>query len=165
MNTETNTHNNIMNCDVILTFDKMYDDETQAHLNFEIEVQETDTDLRKFIINKLFKKIAEKFKVKRFVNEKEWLATVSTCCDWHVYECVTGNDDLTELGIGKWNFAECDKHKLNSTTLTYELKHKYCFGTYTDNSWLWDNIESDKGNWAYIEYLCVNSGVELETAQ
>ena len=68
MNTETNTHNNIMNCDVILTFDKMYDDETQAHLNFEIEVHETDTDLRKFIINKLFKKIAEKFKVKRIVN-------------------------------------------------------------------------------------------------
>ena len=162
----TTTMKNKMNCDVILTFDKMYDDETQAHFNFEIEVDETDTDLRKFITNKLFKKIAEKFKAKRFINEKEWLAIVSTCCDWDVYERVTGNNDLTELGNGKWNFAECDKRKLNSTALTYELKHKYCFGTYTDSSWFWDNIEdASKGNWAYIEYLYANCGIELGTAQ
>ena len=161
----TATTKNKMNCDVILTFDKMYDDEKQAHFNFEIEVKETDTDLHKFISKKLFKKIAEKFKAKRFVNEKEWLATVSTCCDWDVYERVTGNNDLTELRDGKWNFTECDMHKLNSSTLTYELKHKYCFGTYTDSSWFWDNVETSNGNYAYIKYIFANSGIMLETTQ
>ena len=160
----TATLKNKMNCDVILTFDKLYDDEKQAHFNFDIEVKKTDTDLRQFIATKLFKQIAKKFESKRFVNEKEWLAIVSTCCDWSVYKRVTGNDDLTELDGGKWNFSECDAHKLKSTTLTHELKHKYCFGTYTDSSWFWDNIETDKGNWAYIEYLHANSGIRLKAA-
>ena len=70
---------NKMNCDVILTFDKMYDDEKQARFNFDIEIKETDTDLRNFIVNQLFRQIAKKFEAKRFVNEKEWLAIVSTC--------------------------------------------------------------------------------------
>jgi len=30
---------------------------------------------------------------------------------------------------------------------------------------LWDNIGTDKGNWAYIEYLYANSGIELGAAQ
>ena len=87
------------------------------------------------------------------------------------YEQTYLNDDRksfkkTELGNGKWNFAECDKRKLNRTALTYELKHKYCFGTYTDSSWFWDNIEdASKGNWAYIEHLYANCGIELGAAQ
>jgi hypothetical protein len=159
MNTETNTHNNIMNCDVILTFDKMYDDETQAHLNFEIEVEAGDTNLREFVVNKLFLVVAEWFMSNEMGHKTDWLSIVSTSCDWGVYERVTGNYDKTERGSGKWNFAECDKYKLESKTLAYELKYKYCFGTYTDNSWFWDNIDQDsaKTNDAYLEYLCGNS--------
>jgi hypothetical protein len=162
----TATMKNKMNCDVILTFDKMYDDEKQARFNFDIEVKETDTDLRNFIVNQLFRQIAKKFEAKRFVNEKEWLAIVSTCCDWDVYKRVTGNNDSTELRNGKWNFAECNKRKLHSASTAYELKRKYCFGTYTDNSWFCDNVDNDSAtaNGAYLEYLCENSGITLGAA-
>jgi len=153
----TTATKNIMNCDVILTFDKLYDNDKQAYLNFDIEIEQADTDLCNFISAKLFKEIAKYFECKQFVFEKEWLATVSTSCDWEVYKQVTGNNDLTELDNGKWGFAECASHKLISDTLTYKIKYEYGFGTHTDSSWFWDNIDNGKGNTAYVKYLLANS--------
>ena len=55
-----------MNCDIILTFDKIYGGETQAFLNFDLEVRDSDTDLNEFILEKLFKMIDRKISSKNF---------------------------------------------------------------------------------------------------
>lgn len=149
-----------MNCDIILTFDKMYDGEKQALMNFDIDVSETDNDLRNFIVNKLFKVVDKKLKSKNSPFEKEWLSNVSTCCDWSVYKRITGNNDLSELCNGKWRFDECDEWKLNNSTSDYELKQKYHFGKNTNNSWYWGNIGKghDHTTLDYLIYLHKNSG-------
>lgn len=149
-----------MNCDVILTFDKIYYGGTQAFINFDLSVTEHDANLRHFISRRLFARIARQFAAKNFVYEKKWLATVSTCCDWSVYRKITGNARLIELGNGKWNFTECNKWVLISGSLTHEIKNKYGFGTSTDSSWFWNNQDDIKeANFRHFEYICRNSKI------
>lgn len=151
--------------DVILTFDKLYDDETQDGFEFHIEVSETDGDVRKFVTDKIMKEVANFIEDNGY--EKEWLARFSTCCNWDDYLDVTGNTDLTELGnemnFGKFNFAECEQAKLDESSLSYAIKQKYGFGKNTDSSWFWEN-RNGNGNDAYIKYLFANSGIHLEAA-
>lgn len=160
---ETNETLKKMKCSVICTFDKFdKDGETQEFLNIEVAITEEDKDLDSFIKNKLFKEIAKAIqKVKRDV---EWLASISTCCDWDVYEKITKNTDLTELGNGKWNFTECSKMKLRVGNFSWLMKQKYGFGTKCDSSWLWDNRnDRNKSIDAFLLYVHKNSGLEWNT--
>ena len=152
-----------MKCNVICTFDKFDEDyEKQVFYDFNLLVVKEDKNLEEFITNQLFKKIAEE--VKKDKRGVEWLATVSTSCWWGTYSKMTKNYDLTEVGNGKWGFAECSKMELKEGSLSWKLKQKYGFGTKCDSSWLWDNEnDSEKSMSAFLTYLHKNSGLEWRT--
>lgn len=160
---EINENLKKMKCSVICTFDKLDEyGEKQEFLNIEVAITEEDKDLDSFIQNKLFKEIAKAIQKDR--RGVEWLASISTNCDWDVYKKITNNTDLTELGNGKWGFAECSKMELRVGSFSWLLKQKYGFGTKCDSSWLWDNEnDRDKSMNAFLSYLHKNSGLELNT--
>lgn len=155
---------NEMYGDVILTFDKLYDDETEIGFEFHIEVSETDGDIRKFVTDKIMKEVANFIEDNGY--EKKWLSRIATYCEWGKYQEITGNTDLTELGnvfdFEKFNFAECEAVPLDESSLSYAIKQKYGFGKNTDCSWFWEN--RSRTSWvAYSKYLLANSGIKLET--
>ena len=153
-----------MKCNVICTFDKFDEDyEKQVFYDFFVLIEKGDKNLEEFITNVLFRKIAEE--VKKDKRGVEWLATVSTSCDWYTYSKMTKNDDLTELGNGKWDFAECSSYKLTEGSLGWKLKQKYGFGTKCDCSWFWENAnDRQKSLDAYLCYLLNNSRLDWVTS-
>ena len=124
-----------MDVNVILTFDNEDDlGKTQDIFNLRLPVNSRDKNAITFFHEKLFKRVINKCSV--IGRNPRDLIKISTCSNWDVFESVTGQDSLVNLGHScKWYFGK-ERNDLDPWELN--LIKQYGFGEDVDMSWVND---------------------------
>lgn len=152
--TETDQPSFNFKIEALLTFDKVDSDgEKQRTVDVNIPLTKYDSDVRQLLDKEFFPYLAQTIEASD-ERSVEWLSHISTCAQWsNEYAKITGNDDLTALGNGKWHFAESPQFQLPTDCWSAELKRTFGFGTACSLLWM----EDDDPMKAYFDYLINNN--------